>query len=231
MQHQINRHYSSDLCTTPGTYRINCGEVFYLGSTTRLGYRNSEHRTTLAKGKHPNKTLQVAYAASGHYTFTVLTVIPALAGDVIGDLKGRLKLAEQELLDTHAGDPCLANVSTSSTHNSTIGGWLAGKWQEDDFRKAQIKRLKAQKGKAVTHSTRKLMSEAKKGKNNVKSRPCMIHFNGESLKFDCVSDAAAHYGVTQQVMDAWLRGVTPWPGTGSRRPKLWSLTGMTGEMI
>jgi hypothetical protein len=228
MQHQLNRHYSSDLCTTPGTYRVNCGEVFYIGSTSRLGHRNSEHRTTLGRGKHPNKTLQAAYTATGQYTFTVLTVILPVEG---ADLKSRLKQAEQELLDTHAGDPCLANVSTSSTHNSAIGGWLSSKWQEDNFRDTQIKRLKARRGKAITKATRKLMSEAKKGKNNVKSRPCMIHFNGESLKFDCVSDAAAHYKVKQQVMDAWLRGITPWPGTGPRKPKLWSLTGMTGEMI
>jgi hypothetical protein len=231
MQHQIDRPYSPDLCNASGTYRVNCGDVFYLGSSSRLGARNSEHRTSLEKGSHPNVKLRQAYALTGQYVFTVITVIPRLDSDQGHDHRGRLEDAEQLLLDAHAGDPCLANGSTSSTHNSNIGEVLASKWRDPEFRTRQVNLLKARCGDAVLPETRKLMSEAKRGKRNHKSTPCFTSFNGETMFFESVNQAAVHHGVNQQAMDLWMRGKVAWPGTGRLPAKIKRLIGLTGGLI
>jgi hypothetical protein len=231
MQNQINRPYSPDLCNLSGTYRANCGKVFYIGSAARLGRRNSEHRTLLEKGEHPNRKLQEAYAATGHYLFTALTEIPSLETDQGKDHRDRLRAAEQLLLDAHAGDPCLANASTSSIHNSGIGELLAARWRDPEFRAANLPLFMSRLGVEVLPETRKKMSEAKRGKRNYKATPCFTHFNGESHTFETVSEAAAHHGVSQQTMDLWMRGIVPWPGTGTKRARIWRLIGITGGLI
>jgi hypothetical protein len=231
MHPQLNTPYRPALYHCAGTYRVNVGPMFYVGSTTCFGSRNSDHRVRLERCEHPNKRLQVAYNASQSYEFIVLTEIPRKEDDSDKDHAARLKLNEQWLIDAHQGDPLLTNGSTSSTHNSTIGDWLKEKWQDPEFREKQITRLKARRGDAISEETRRKMSEAKKGANNAKSRPCIIHFNGESKRFASVLEAADHYGASQQSMDQWLKGTIPWPGTGPRKPKRTDLIGMTGKLI
>jgi hypothetical protein len=231
MQHQLNCHYHPGLCNTPGTYRINCGSVFYIGSSVRMGQRHCNHRKMLEQGTHQNKKLQGAYTATGHYVFTALTEIPKLDADQGADHRDRLRAAEQLLLDAHAGDPCLANASTSSIHNSNIAEVTAARWRDPEFREKQVKRLKARRGDAVLPKTRKLMSEAKKGKRNHKSTPCFTTFNGETLFFESVNQAATHHGVNQQAMDLWMRGKVAWPGTGRLPAKIKRLIGLKGGLI
>lgn len=226
-----NQPYSPDLYHLAGTYRVNCGETFYLGSTRCFGSRNSDHRNRLEKGEHPNKSLQAAYDASKSYSFTIIHEIAPKQNESAKDHTARLKFNEQILLNEHAGNPSLANTSESSTHNSTIGDWMKAKWQDPEFRAAQITRLKARRGSAVSEESRRKMSESKKGANNVNSRTCIIHFNGKSTRFESVRDAAIHHNVSQQAMDQWLKGIIPWPGTGQRKPKRSDLIGMTGKLL
>ena len=141
MHPQLNTPYRPALYHCAGTYRVNVGPMFYVGSTTCFGSRNSDHRVRLERCEHPNKRLQVAYNASQSYEFIVLTEIPRKEDDSDKDHAARLKLNEQWLIDAHQGDPLLTNGSTSSTHNSTIGDWLKEKWQDPEFREKQITRL------------------------------------------------------------------------------------------
>ena len=231
MHTQLNTTYRPALFHSAGTYRVNVGPVFYLGSTTSFGSRNSDHRNRLEKGEHPNKRLQAAFNEHQSYEFTILTEIPRKHDDSDKDHSARLKLNEQWLLNTHNGDANLANGSSSATHNSTIGDWLKEKWQAPEFRSSQLTRLKARHGDAVSKETRLKMSNAKKGAKNAKSRPCSINFNGETKRFESSLAAADHYGATQQAMDQWLKGKIPWPGTGPRKPKRTDLIGMTGAFI
>lgn len=228
MHDTINQPYSPDRFFQSGTYRVNVGPVFYLGSTTKFGSRNSDHRVRLERGEHPNKRLQAAYDEHQSFEFIILTLIPRKDHDADKDHIERLKFNEQNLLDAHKGDPNLANASESSRHNSTIGDYMKAKWQNPEFRESQIRKMKARKGDAISPETRAKMAEAKRGKNNAKAIPCVIHFQGQIHKFDCVSDAAKHFKATQQAMDMWLKGIMPWPGTGPRKPKRPDLVGMTG---
>lgn len=229
MHPQLNTAYHPSLFHCAGTYRVNVGPVFYVGSTTCYGSRNSDHRARLERGEHPNKRLQAAFNDHQCYEFIVLTEIPRKHDDSDKVHAARLKLNEQWLLDKHQGDPLMANGSASSTHNTTIGDWLKAKWQDPEFREAQITRMKSRSGTAISEETRRKMSEAKKGAKNYQSRPCVINFKGESKHFESSSAAAAHYGATQQAMDLWLKGITPWPGTGPRKPRRRDLIGMTGK--
>jgi hypothetical protein len=231
MQNQLNCHYHPGLCNLSGTYRINCGSVFYLGSSVRVGQRHCNHRKLLEKGTHPNVTLQEAYTSTGAYLFTVLTEIPSLETDTGRDHRDRLRAGEQLLLDAHAGDPCLANVSTSSIHNSNIAEVTAARWRDQEYRGEQVRRMKARRGDAILPETRKRMSEAKKGKRNHKSTSCLTTFGGETLFFESVNLAAAHHGVSQQAMDLWMRGKVAWPGTGRLPAKIKRLIGLTGGLI
>lgn len=228
MHPELNTPYTPAFYHSAGTYQINVGPVFYVGSTTCYGSRNSDHRVRLERGEHPNKRLQSAYDEHQSYEFILLTEIPRKEHDPDKDHIERLKLNEQWLLDKHQGNPLLANGSTSSTHNTTIGDWLKAKWQDPEFREAQITRMKARRGTAISEDTRRKMSEAKKGANNARSRPCVINFKGESKRFDSAREAAIYHGVTQQALYSWLTGTCPWPGTGPRKPRRRDLIGMTG---
>lgn len=233
MHAQLNTPYHPGLCNLSGTYRVNVGSLFYVGSTTNYGKRHSQHKCDLEAGTHPNKRLQDEFNATRHFEFIALTEIQRKTDDSDKDHTERLKLHEQWLLDAHKGDPNFANGSESSRHNTTIGDYMKAKWQDPQFRQAQILRMKSRRGFAVPAHTREKMSKAKRGKNNINSRPCVIHFQGQSHHFECVTDAAKHFGTTQQAMDQWMRGITPWPGSGKRKPKPCNahLSGMTGNLL
>jgi hypothetical protein len=90
--------------------------MFYVGSTTCFGSRNSDHRVRLERGEHPNKRLQAAYNAGQSYEFIVLTEIPRKEDDSDKDHTARLKLNEQWLLDAHQGDPLGTGHPQGSRH-------------------------------------------------------------------------------------------------------------------
>jgi hypothetical protein len=230
---QLNEPYSAGHFHTAGTYRVNVGPVFYVGSTTCYGKRSATHKSDLASGIHRNAKLQAAYSERGTFEFVLLTVIPRKRHDTDADHEARLRLNEQWLIDASKDDPNFANTSESSTYNTTAANGLRAKWQDPAWRESQITRLKARKGDLITAETRSLLAKAKTGGCNPKSTPCKTTLAGVTKKFPTVKAAADFHGVRQQTMDLWMRGVVPWPGTGKRRPKAASahLTGLTGELM
>lgn len=208
-------------CNVGGTYLLHVGDLFYVGSTKSFGRRYSNHKVGLERGEHWNEALYQAYLAGAGMDFEILEIIERKPADVETekDYVKRLKLHEQWLLDKWFGKPGCVNVSSDSGFNTTIGEWMKAKWCDPEFRETQVARLKARRGAAVTAETREKMAEAKRGKRNARSRACTLWFHDEKLRFDSATAAARHFGVTQQVMDLWLRGSMGWPGANGRTPR------------
>ena len=228
---KINTLYPPEFCRRAGTYCLSVGGHHYYGSTAHLGSRRSDHRAKLRRGEHPNKAMQAAFdAAPEALLFTVIAVMPERHGLGSKELRVALRKAEQVLLDASESEGKRLNSSSSATHNSNISETLKTKWADPTFRESQMAAVRSRKGVPVTQETRKKMSEAKKGHKNHNARACVVEFDGITHHFGCVVDAARHFGVKQQVMDGWLRGLFAFPGSGTRKPRSSTqhLSGMTG---
>lgn len=221
--------YHPSLAKAAGTYWIQAGASFYIGSTTGLGKRIWTHRAELKAGDHPNKALQAAYDAAGTMEAYLLTEVPRKRDDSDHDHRKRLQFHEQLALDEHFARPGCTNESESSRFNSNIGRITKANWQQPEFRAAQLERLKTQ-ARNPTPEARAKMAKAKTGAANPMARPCTILHNGETLRFPACRNAAQHFGVTAQAMDNWLSGASPWPGQGKRKPRPQNrhLAGITG---
>jgi hypothetical protein len=231
---QPNAPYDPRFCNQSGIYRVDVGPKFYLGSTTRLGSRHSSHRADLAAGKHPNKALQAAWDEHQDFQFTVLTLIPAKDDDVGRDHTERLKFHEQILLDQLFADPGCCNASESSRYNTTLSGVMKAKWRDPEFRVTATRKLReARKANPVGPETREKMAAAKRGLAGPAARPCVLQLPGSDveLAFESVSEAAAFVGVSQQAMQGWVTGRTPWPGLGLKPPRVRRLAGLRGRYI
>lgn len=219
--------YQPNLCKCAGTYRIQVGQFFYIGSTATLGHRISDHRTRLAKGEHRNPALQAAWDQIHEFSAFLLKEVPRKRHDTDGDHNARLRFHEEMLLRKLHGTEGCCNRSSTAYYNSDVGGNLRAKWQDPEYRAKMLEVLRTRK---FSDESRAKMAEAKRGKNNPKSRPCSITFNGEALRFESASEAAKHYGVSQQAMKQWLDGASSWPTDGGKtRPQNRRLAGMTGE--
>ena len=127
-------------------------------------------------------------------------------------------------LDTHA------HIIAGTTPNGP-GERMRLRWQDPEWRAATVARMREAR-RVTSDETRAKLSASKKGVRNMNARRCRIVFGGMSLDFPTVTEAAHHYEVSQQTMDLWLRGVTPWPGTGKRTPRAGKhLVGITGGYL
>lgn len=227
------------LPSAPGTYRLHCGGAsFYIGSTFDIAKRWIDHRWRLRKGEHPVPKLQAAYWAEmvereegdddEVLRMEVVEVIDRKPYEEDEKLRKRLRLHEQWLLDAEFGSEGCCNRSRESGYNYDNSQILRGLWRDPEFRARQVKRLRARKGDAVTAETREKMSVAKRGRRNYKAKPCWLDHGGKRVRFDTVTEAAEWAGVKQQVMDLWMRGKVPWPGSGKRASRYPELEGMRG---
>lgn len=200
-------------------YRVWVGPCFYIGSAKKIGSRISFHRVSLARGEHPNRKLQEAWGA--HQSF-IAEVIDECAPELLRDREDQAIKAAFNL------DGC-CNLSESSRFNSKIGEQIRERWARPEYRRQVSESLT---GRHFSSATREKMAEAKRGNRNSKANACLIRFNGEEMRFQTESDAAAHYKVTQQAMSLWLGGKSPWPSSGGRtKPHNRRLAGMTGEYV
>lgn len=231
---KINTPYRPELCNRAGTYRLSVGGKHYYGSTARLGSRRSNHRAKLRRGEHPNKAMQAAFdAAPDTLLFTVIAILPKQHRLETKELRAILRKAEQKLLDSQQFAEDRLNASSSATHNSNISETLKAMWADPTFRESQKAAIGSRKGVPVSQETRRKMSEAKRGYKNHNARACVVEFGGKRHHFGCVTDAAKHFGVKQQVMHGWLQGLFAFPGSGSRKPRSSTqhLAGMTGHYL
>jgi hypothetical protein len=224
----FERPYLPNDHRTPATYRLNIGPYFYFGSGRRVGSRVSYHTLALERGKHTNKAMQNAWDAFGTITFTILDVLERKPGESKKELTRRLEMHEQWHIDSHFGTPNCLNASSDSGFNSGASRAMKAKWADPEWRARQIEKLEPTWVRPVSESTRAKMAAAKTGARNLKSRACIFVQDGKVTKHESSSMAAAAFGVSQQCMDQWLKGLTNFPGISkkaTRKPKCVGLIG------
>ncbi len=176
-----------------GIYRIHCGPYFYIGSTSDFEKRRQHHRWVLANGRHCNRKIQAAFNEHGSMSFERLRLT-----DLVEDLRAE----EMEILNLYAADPFLCNINSN-----TFG--------PDEAMKERARDRMADR--ETSAPTRAKMADAKRGARNAKARAVIVTDpDGVEIEFPCVSDVAKFFGVSQQLMDQWIRGVVAWPGKGYR---------------
>jgi hypothetical protein len=228
-----NQPYQPSFSSMAAVYRIEIGPFFYIGSSSKLGPRRSDHLRMLKEGAHPNHKLQAAWNAHQSAEVIVLQEVVPKKWDKSDDGTARGKHLEHLEIQKHFGSEFCCNLSNSAYHNTTIGDVMRERWKDPDFRQRMVEKLKARRGDLISPETRKKMADAKTGQNNPNARPCSLSFHGEVMKFTTGAAAADHFKVPQQVMDLWLRGKVPWPGKGMRSPRGLNkrLIGLTGRYL
>lgn len=187
-------------------YVLRIGHVFYVGSTSSLNRRIGDHVWRLRRGTHPCGVLQLAWgeAPESH----VVEVLEEVDGG-----RDLLRAAEQRWLDEFSGRVGLANRSLNSRGPCRRPD-VAARWADPVWRGEMVQKMRLASGSRVGDGSRRKMSEAKLGSRNHKSRGVWVVVGGERKEFESVSLCAKHLGVSQQLVDQWLKGLTALPGRG-----------------
>jgi len=196
-----------------GTYMLRIKPFFYIGSSGNLRRRKHDHIRSLTKGDHYNPRLQNAYAPDKNVEFIPLEFIHRTEGDSLDDYTLRLRIAEQMLLDRYRGDPFLCNMNVFA---SSVD-FCKSRWADPEYRNQMLALMREIRGPA-TEESRRRMSLAKKGSKNIKSRKVIVTDPDEmEMEFDSLTEVAAFFGVTQQLMSLWMTGGVKWPSPNKGR--------------
>ena len=206
-----------------GTYRITVGDVFYIGSSKNLNKRRLCHQADLRNHKgHPNKRLAAAFAKHETYSWLVTDYLARWEGESDEAFRDRLRVLEQRRLDDVKGHPNLANASGNSRGPDARDD-MKRRWENPEYREMMSGVQKWRLRNGVPETTREKMAEAKRGGNNPKAREVEVMCpDGNRKSFGSATEAAQFFGVSQQAMDLWIRGVVPWPnGHRTRNKNKW----------
>jgi hypothetical protein len=229
--------FSPSTAQLPGVFRMNIGPHFFFGYGTSFAVWREKHLLLLDSDSHPNPLLTNAWNEAGGsscdhgvITFTLVHSVTPKGWDESDDGMPRAKFLFHNIVLKSRRKKHCCNRHPEPSDASTR---MKEKWQDPTFRAAQSEIRRKRCGDKVSAATRSKLSVAKSGAANPSSRKCVLHFQGVEHHFPCGSDAARHFGVTQQVMDLWLKGNCPWPGTGVRAPrgKGKELIGLTGSYL
>lgn len=220
--------YAPNMCHLSGTYRIDLGDHFYFGSTSRLGSRVSQHRVDLEKGVHPNPSMQALFDTGAPFSAFLLMDIPRKFDDSNKDHRDRLEFREQLLLTQWFGHKLCLNRSSESGFNSDASRMMKEKWADPEFRRKMSEMQRTRARAPIGAIVKAKMSEAKLGEKNPNARSCTVKFNNYEFWFGSAAEAARHFAVTQQTMHQWLSGESPWPGSGPRKTRYPAYIGMSG---
>lgn len=196
-----------------GTYVLRVGESFYVGSSWNVYFRKCHHVSDLRGNKHSNHKLQAAWNESPEsYSLEIVDHVEMTDQDTPETLRDKLRDAEQRLLDLHSSNPQMCNLSSNARFPSSRPD-LSEKWKQPEFRAKMVESIRNRP--APSKETRNRMRIAKTGKNNPKSRPVLVTWPDKTQEtFDSGREAASKLGVTQQLVDAWLKGIVALPGKG-----------------
>lgn len=202
-----------------GTYRLKSGPFFYIGSSSNLVQRKLDHQWRLRAGIHPCKNIQREFNSSGVFDFTPTRFLYRKPNESDASFRDSLRSAEQEKINEHIGNSNLENISLNARHPTHLSETMKNIWRDPNARKIMIERLR-KNASNPSPETREKMANAKRGVNNIKSRSVVIKSpDGRKTRFASVSEAASFCGASQQLMDTWIKGTAPWPGTGARNPR------------
>lgn len=196
-----------------GAYLLTVGDSIYIGSSWDVDRRRASHVSDLRSGIHPCKKLQAAWEATPEsVACSIVRPVKQEDGELDTELRDKLRAAEQELLDLYKGNERLANKSLNARGPDTRQD-MKEKWKNPAFRKMMKEALANRP--APSKETREKMAQAKRGENNHKSRPVTVVWPCDKPQhYACGADAAKALGVTQQLVDAWLKGIVALPGRG-----------------
>ena len=186
----------------------------------------------MGQDKHHSKKLQSAYNESGLFKFEIVEELwydeeryPDMKDFIVA-----IRAAEQKILDRHHGSKLCCNTSSTAVGATNPRPDAVARWKCPEFRE---KMQKAREAYEVTPETREKMGQAKRGARNPHARAVWTNFKGERREFPTATEAAKHFGVNQQSMQAWLTGKYGWPGSyGFRQSsRRWKLIGLTGGFV
>lgn len=228
MKTPLKQNLFSKLVTS-GTYKVWCGESFYIGSAVDIDKRRQDHALQLRRGCHHSKPLQAAFDALPEPTDAEFEVVQQMPGATVAEIRA----AEQALLDDLHGTPGCCNASKTSIGATNPRPDAVLRWQNPEFR---AKMKLARDNYRPSEGTRKLMGDAKRGANNPKARAVVLVFKGVESHHPSATAAAIHVGATQQAMHLWLSGQVRWPGSDLSRKYRMSkaakrLIGLTGHFV
>jgi hypothetical protein len=213
-----NVEYRPCFFHTTGVYRLQVGGYFYIGSSIAVGARRSEHVLALKRKEHRIPKLQAAWDSGAPMKFIIVQETRPKSWDKKDDGRARARLLEDQEIKKHFGSEYCCNLSDSAYCNSEIGEAARRKWMDPEYRSRQIARIRESRKIPISDECRRKMALAKTGARNVKSRSCTLTYNGKVMNFVTGTEAAKHFGVSQQIMHLWLTGQCKWSGVG-RTPK------------
>jgi hypothetical protein len=229
--------FSPATAPLPGVFRMDIGTHFFFGCGTEFAAWREQQLLMLDSETHPNPMLTSAWndvggSACDHgvVSFALVHSVTPKGWDESDDGMPRAKFILHNTILKFRRKKTCCNRCPAPSDASTR---MKEKWQDPTFRAAQSEIRSKRCGDKVSAETRSKLSASKSGGSNPSARKCVLHFQGVEHHFPCGSDAARHFGVTQQVMDIWLKGICPWPGTGLRAPrgKGKELIGLTGSYL
>jgi hypothetical protein len=196
-----------------GTYMLKVGDLFYVGSSLNLKKRKQDHFWNLKNGTHHVKRLQNHYNKIQLASFVVIHEINVSIEKCDKCMiRQAIQKLEQSLIDMYYGDHNFCNTSKNAKGpDSEIA---KKRWKNESYRKKVTDKLKS---RIFTKESRQKMSESKKGIRNPKSRKVIVENpDGTQTTYNTVTDAAKFFGVSQQLMDQWLKGIVSWPSETSK---------------
>lgn len=190
-------------------YVVAVGDLFYIGSSKRVGYRLKEHRSLLRRGKHWCRRLQDAFDAGGEFSNGVVE-------EASSDLsREALYAIEQAWLDKHFDDPSCVNQSREAATNSLFSQTVYRMMADPVAWAEQLEHLDRVRP-CVTRESK--MANAARAIQRGLQRPCEVRYpDGRIDTFASKSAAARHLSVREASLTKWISGRQPWPGTSKNR--------------
>lgn len=192
-------------------YIVAVGDLFYIGSSKRVGHRLKEHRSLLRRGKHWCRRLQDAFDAGGEFSNGVVE-------EASSDLsREALYAIEQVWLDEHFDDPNCVNQSREAATNSLFASNTYRMMQDPVMWAKQLEHLDRIRP-PITFESR--LETARQSILRGVQTPCLVRYpSGAEELFSSRQAAAGRLGVETVSLTKWMSGRQPWPGTGKYRTR------------
>lgn len=191
---------------------LRSGIYFYIGSSGDFRRRRADHQWRLRSGTHPCQELQRQFSTSGECDFLPLQFLKRHRNETEEQHRERLRAAEQEKLNGLFNLMGCQNKSPNASGPNN-GQRLRELWKDPEYREARAKA--SRRNHTITDETRRKMADAKKGAKNPRAREVIVTKpDGSTETFPSTVAAARFFNVSQQIFEQWIKGITPWPGTG-----------------
>lgn len=187
-----------------GIYEITCGGKIYIGSSMTVRSRLHGHRSRLMRGCHYNPRLQAAFDASKTFAFKILKWLP-------GETLEAVRAWERSFLEIHEGDPDCCNVAHCNPKPVVLGGPRP---------EMKVRTVVDENGDPVPYDHPEYWEHWRRGITpSIATRLIVLSGPEGEMEFRGFKAVADYLKVSHFMMQEWMEGRIPWPGTGKRRNK------------